>query len=221
MSIFLFNPNTNAATTSAMMQMASTEGFCLVGKTAPFGASMIVEPVSLARGADAVVAMLDELLIARAPIHGIIIAAFGDPGLARVRDNPVIRRQEIPVCGIGEASFLEAGANGRRFAVATTTPALEGAIASAVAASGMSPQFLGSFFTRADPFEAVKDPARLVELLAEAVRAGEDAGAEAVIIGGGPLAKAASELVANSNLAIIEPLPAAARLMAARMAARG
>lgn len=221
MSIFLFNPNTSAATTSAMTELASAEGLRLIGKTAPFGAPMIVEPGSLARGADAVVAMLDELLVAQAPIHGIIIAAFGDPGLARVRDNPVIRRHEIPVCGIGEASFLEAGANGRRFAVATTTPALEGAIASAVAASGMSPQFLGSFFTRADPFEAVKDPLRLVELLAEAVRAGEEAGAEAVIIGGGPLAKAASELVGNRTLAIIKPLPAAARLMAARIAARG
>jgi allantoin racemase len=221
MSIFLFNPNTSAATTSAMTELASAEGLRLIGKTAPFGAPMIVEPGSLARGADAVVAMLDELLVAQAPIHGIIIAAFGDPGLARVRDNPVIRRHEIPVCGIGEASFLEAGANGRRFAVATTTPALEGAIASAVAASGMSRQFLGSFFTRADPFEAVKDPLQLVELLAEAVRAAEEAGAEAVIIGGGPLAKAASELVGNRSLAIIKPLPAAARLMAARIAARG
>lgn len=203
-----------------MTDLASAEGLHITGKTAPFGVPMIVEPLSLAQGADAVVAMLDHLVNIGAPIHGIIIAAFGDPGLARVRDNPFIRQTRTPVCGIGEASFLEAGTDGRRFAVATTTPALEESIAAAVAASGMTRGFIGSFFTRADPFTAVRDPAQLVELLAEAVMAAHKAGAEAVIIGGGPLAQAASALVQSTAFTIIEPVPAAARRMARLIAAR-
>lgn len=220
MSVFLFNPNTNVETTAIMTERASIEGLRITGKTAPFGMPMIVEPASLAQGADAVVAMLDELLAQNVPVHGIIISAFGDPGLARVRDNPVIRGQNIPVCGIGEASFLEAGADGRRFAVVTTTPALEDAIALAVAASGMDRQFIGSFFTKADPFSAVGNPDRLVALLAEAALTAKKAGADAVIVGGGPLVKAASALAASEDLAIIEPVPAAARLMVKRIAAR-
>ncbi|MGE6741251.1 aspartate/glutamate racemase family protein [Allorhizobium pseudoryzae] len=218
MSIYLFNPNTNADTTKAMAELASAEGLRVTGRTAPFGVPMIVAPASLAQSADAVVAMFDELLDAGAPIQGIIIAAFGDPGLAQVRAKATLRDRAIPVCGIGEASFIEAGAEGRRFAVATTTPALEGAIRSAVDASGMSANFLGSFFTKADPFAAVRDPAWLVELLAEVVLEAKAAGAEAVIIGGGPLAKAASKLVGKQDLVIIEPVPAAARLMARRIA---
>lgn len=218
MPVFLFNPNTNPSTTETMTAIVSAEGLEVEGRTAPFGVPMIVEPVSLARSAEAVLAMLDALLATSTPIDGIIIAAFGDPGLQAVRASAEVRKRGIPICGIGEASFLEAGAQGRRFAVATTTPELEADIASAVATTGMSRQFLGSFFSRTDPFEAVADPEALVRLLDEAVARAESAGAEAVIIGGGPLAQAAASLAKHHSLAIVQPLPAAARLMAKRIA---
>lgn len=220
MSIFLFNPNTNVATTAAMVEIASAEGVALVGRTAPFGVPMIVEPSALERSAEAVEAMFNELIANGSPIEGIIIAAFGDPGLEKLRHNKVVRERGIEVCGIGEASFLEAASGGRRFAVATTTPALEAAIAAAVVRCGLESQFLGSFFTKSDAFEAVRDGERLVQLLAEAVHEAEKAGAEAVIIGGGPLAKAASKLIGLKGPAIVEPVPAAVRLLKARIAVR-
>lgn len=220
MSVLLFNPNTNAATTASMVEIAATTGLVPEGRTAPFGASMIVEPEALATGTQAVLAMLETALNENDAIDGIIVAAFGDPGLATLRTHPQVLARRICTCGIGEASFLEAGANGRRFAVATTTPALEASIASAVKASGMEAGFLGSFFTTGDPFAAVSDPAVLTDLLGEAVEAAVKAGAEAVIIGGGPLARAAIALSKRYSLPIIEPVPAAARLMAKRIATR-
>ncbi|MBP1845510.1 Asp/Glu/hydantoin racemase [Rhizobium petrolearium] len=221
MPVLLFNPNTNAETTASMVDIASTIGLAVEGRTAAFGASMIVEPKALAVGAKAVLTLLDEALAGPEPVDGIIVAAFGDPGLAEMRIHPEVVRCGIAVCGIGEASFLEAAAGGRRFAVATTTPALETSIAEAVATTGLSDLFLGSFFTPSDPFSAVADPALLVDLLSDTVVKAVRAGAEAVIIGGGPLARAAAALSSRHALAIIEPVPAAARLISARIAAKG
>jgi allantoin racemase len=207
-SVLLVNPNTNGATTRAMVEIALSSGTGLdfVGRTAPFGAPMITEPEALATGARAVSAVLDETLAQRETVEGIIIAAFGDPGLDDAR-----QRLTVPVCGIGEASFFEAAAGGRRFAVATTTPALEGAIAARVASAGLAAQFAGTTFTDADPVYAVAEETRLVELLRAAVDKAVLSGAQAVIIGGGPLARAAAQLRRTCAVPIIEPVPAAAR----------
>lgn len=208
MSILIVNPNTNSATTAAMVEIAVSAGTGLnfAGRTAPFGVPMIIEPEALATGATAVCRLMDEAIARREPMEGIVIAAFGDPGLDDVR-----RRLAVPVCGIGEASFLEAAADGRRFAVATTTPALVDTIAARVECAGLSAQFIGTSLTEADPFQAVADEARLVKLLRAAVERAAHLGAEAVIIGGGPLTRAAAHLRADCTLPIIEPIPAAAR----------
>ena len=149
-------------------------------------------------------------------VEGVIIAAFGDPGIEAAR-----QALAVPVCGIGEASFREAGAGDRRFAVATTTPGLVDAIAGRVATAGLADNFVGTFLTEGDPFALVADPAGLVAALAEACeRARRKAGAEAVIIGGGPLAKAATEIAARLDMTIVEPIPAAVRLIRQLIARR-
>ncbi|WP_163269522.1 aspartate/glutamate racemase family protein [Chelativorans alearense] len=208
MSVLLVNPNTNSSTTAAMVEIALSAGTGLdfAGRTAPFGVSMITVPEALATGARAVLTLLEEAFARREPLEGVIIAAFGDPGLDEAR-----RRLTVPVCGIGEASFHEAAAGGRRFAVATTTPALEDAIAARVARAGLAAQFAGTVFTEADPVLAVAEEARLIVLLKVAVERAARSGAEAVIIGGGPLARAAVQLHGVSAIPIIEPVPAAAR----------
>ncbi|OHV80500.1 aspartate/glutamate racemase family protein [Rhizobium sp. LCM 4573] len=212
--ILLINPNTNRETTDTMVAIAASAmpHHDFVGRTAPFGESMIVEPLALATGARAVSTILADEPVEGAVFDGAIIAAFGDPGL-----DEASRLAAIPVCGIGEASFHEAGAADRRFAVATTTPALERAIAERVEKAGLSSRFIGSFFTEGDPFAVIADPARLKEQLALAVEEAIGAGAEAVIIGGGPLAMAARDLEGHYRVPIIEPVPAAARRIAAML----
>ena len=76
---------------------------------------MILTTDELAAAAPAVV----EIGLAGADrVDGAIIGAFGDPATA------LREQRSIPVVGIAEAAMLEAAEGGRRFGVATTTPAL-------------------------------------------------------------------------------------------------
>ncbi|WP_182422227.1 aspartate/glutamate racemase family protein [Aureimonas sp. ME7] len=208
--IALVNPNTSVATTEAMLCIArrTRPELELEGFTAPFGPSLIIDELGLAQAADAVVALGDRL----ENFDGVIVAAFGDPGLKALR-----ARLAMPVTGIAEAGMTEAVRGARRFAVATTTPELAGAIAQAARRYGVGEAFLGTFLTPGNPIDLMRDPARLVEALAEACREGVRAGAEAVVIGGGPLAEAARALNGRIGAEIVEPVPAAVRLVLSRL----
>ncbi|MBP0614586.1 aspartate/glutamate racemase family protein [Jiella mangrovi] len=212
MTVYLLNPNTSRATTEAMTAIAGREApdLHIAGLTAPFGPAMIVDEAGLAIGAEAVAAMA-RTLAERGDADAIIVAAFGDPGIEAVR----ARFPDRAVTGLGEASFAEAGEGGRRFAVATTTPGLVAAIAERVRLSGLSDLFLGTVLTSGDPQALVRSPARLAERLEEACRqARDELGAEAVIIGGGPLAEAAEMLTDRLSIPVIAPVRATARLVA-------
>jgi allantoin racemase len=118
----------------------------------------------------------------------------------------------VPVIGIAEASMREAAEGGRRFGIATTTPALVELIAAYAARLGLANLYVGIRLTSGDPLALVADPPLLVEALAEAARQSiERDGAEAVIIGGGPLNRAATALAPRFTMPIIAPIPAAMR----------
>jgi allantoin racemase len=212
--ILLINPNSSAATTAMMVGIAqaAAAGACEVaGATAQRAPPMIVEPDALAAAAGEVV----EIAVSNdGQYDGFIVAAFGDPGLAEVRE-----RCRTPAVGIAESAFREASAGGRRFGIATTTPALKAAIDQRVALLGLSVQYTGLRITSGEPAELVKDRDRLRGALADAVRhcIGDD-GAEAVIIGGGPLGEAARELEPMFSIPIVPPIPAAIRAILAILA---
>jgi Asp/Glu/hydantoin racemase len=205
--VLLINPNTSVATTEQMAAIARSVAppdAEITGLTARRGVPMILSTEELAAAASEVVKLG---LAAAAKFDGIIIGAFGDPGLAALRDLV-----SIPVVGIAEAGMLEAAAGGRRFGVATTTPALVGLIAERARELGLADLYTGIRLTSGDPLALVADPARLADALAEAVRQSiyRD-GAEAVIIGGGPLGQAAIALAPRFKTPIIAPIPAAMR----------
>ena len=203
--ILLVNPNSLEATTAMMVAIAksvATDGFDIVGVTATRAPQMIVTPDALET------AGLEVEEIARAHQHtcdGIIVAAFGDPGLAGIK-----AALKLPAVGIGESSMLEAAENGRRFGVATTTPLLAAKINVMPEALGLQSRYTGTRFAEGDPQELMRDPARLRAALAGAVEAciAQD-GAEAVIIGGGPLGEAARELQPKFAVPVIAPIPSA------------
>ncbi|HTQ34830.1 MAG TPA: aspartate/glutamate racemase family protein [Stellaceae bacterium] len=203
--ILLINPNSSEATTAQMTTIAravAPPGVEIVCATARRAPPMILTTAELAAAEREVVAMgLDGARDA----DGIIIGAFGDPGLAALH-----ARVGIPVVGIAEAAMLEAAAGGRRFGVATTTPALVDYIAVRAREMGVGDLYTGIRLTEGEPIELVADPPRLVEALAAAVRlAIENDGAEAVAIGGGPLGNAAAVLAGRFATPIIAPIPAA------------
>jgi allantoin racemase len=204
--ILLINPNSSEATTAMMVGIAQgvvPDAVTVVGATATRSPRMIVTADALAAAADEVVEIGWHQASA---VSGIIVSAFGDPGLAELQ-----RRLPIPVVGICEASMKEASAGGRRFGVATTTPDLVEAIGQRARDYGVAHQFTGVRLTAGDPAEVTTDPARLRDALAGAVGACFEDGAEAVIIGGGPLGQAAEVLAQTLRRPIIAPIPAAAR----------
>lgn len=206
--LLLVNPNTSVATTDAMLAVArnaASDGVVIEGATARFGEPLITDEAALAVAADAV------LDVPRSPgLDGIIVAAFGDPGLDALR-----RSQPVPVTGIAEAAMAEAARHGR-FVVVTTTPALAGPIARLADHYGHGATFAGVRLTPGDPAAAMADPARLLTALAAACMDAVRDGASAIVIGGGPLAVAARALSQEMAVPIIEPIPAAVRLASGR-----
>jgi Asp/Glu/hydantoin racemase len=138
---------------------------------------------------------------------GVIIAAFGDPGLARAK-----ALLPIPVTGIAEAGMLAAAEGGRRFAVVTTTPNLAAPIAERAAGYGLAECFGGVHVTPGDPPALMADPEALDAALFAACQTAIAAGARAIVIGGGPLAVAARRLSGRVPVPLIEPVVAAVRL---------
>jgi Asp/Glu/hydantoin racemase len=207
MRILLINPNTSQATTEMMVaiaQAAAPHGVTVFGATARHGVTMIVDTAALTAAGPEVVEIGVQL---GRDAAGVIVSAFGDPGLACLR-----RRVEVPVVGIAEAAMLEAAHDGRRFGVATVTPELAGPIEARAVALGLGRLYTGIRLTPGDPLRLAADPDRLLAALAEAVtRCIRCDGAAAVVIGGGPLGDAAAALARGVGVPVIAPIPAAVR----------
>lgn len=212
--VLLINPNGSSATTETMVSIAQDvfghAGSAVVvsGQTNPAAPQMLTTPDQLAMAADDVARMQIP-----GAIDGVILSAFGDPG-----GVALAARLECPVVGIGAAAARAAAEGGHRFAVATTTPQLGPDIDMLMRTHGQSGTYLGSFITQGDPQTLLQDPAALDAALISACTAAAQAGAERIIIGGGPLAQAAIRIADQVPAPLIQPLPAACRALIARMA---
>ena len=214
----LVNPNTSVSTTQVMLALAQEAAgtqATLEALTAGFGAPLICDEPALAVAADAVLALLPALV--QSQPSGVIIAAFGDPGRARLSCL-----LGCPVIGIAQAAMAEAALGGRRFSVVTTTPDLAPAIMRTARRYGLGRHCLGVRLTPGDPRELMTDPVALEQaLLLACAAAVRDDGAQSIVIGGGPLAVAARAVAHRLPVPVIEPVPAAVRLVLARIAGQG
>ena len=210
----LINPNTNAATTQAMLAIArytASDKAVLDGLTARFGQPLICNEVALRGAAEAVLALAPQ--IQRSRPAGVIIAAFGDPGHFQLS-----QLLACPVVGIAQAGMAEAAHQGRRFSVVTTTPDLVHAILQTAHRYGLASQCKGVRLTNGDPLKLMADPAALeAAMLFACQQAVDEDGAEAIVIGGGPLANVARVLAQRLKIPIVEPVPAAVRMVLAQI----
>lgn len=211
--LLLINPNTNEKTTQEMLHIARAAapfGQVIDGATVAHGAPLIYDDEKLSVSANAVTELASRLDLAQ--YAGIIVAAFGDPGIDALRDIST-----VPVTGIAEAGILEAARGNRRFSIVTTTPELVSAIHKRVERYGFKDNFAGVRLTEGKVIELMSDPIRLEESLAQAclTAISEDA-AEAIVIGGGPLAVHALALKSRFSVPIVEPVPTAVQLAIAR-----
>ncbi|SFR01478.1 aspartate/glutamate racemase family protein [Poseidonocella sedimentorum] len=198
MRVLLMNPNASRAVTEMMCRIAARSlPHPPEPWTAPRGPDLISTPDALDAAAAGISAAVLE-----PGLDGIIVSAFGDPGAAELA-----RRIEIPVVGIGAAAARACAAP---FAVATTTPALAGRIDALMAAQAGRNPYLGCFLTEEDPDALMADERALDGALSDAIRRAASAGAQQVIIGGGPLGAAADRLAPSSPVTLVNPIRAAA-----------
>lgn len=210
MKVLIVNPNSNRATTEMMRKYAQAElpEFEVIGATAAAGPKMITEDIALGQSRRYVVSAVLNALDANPDIAAVVVAAYGDPGRDILEDL-----LDIPVFGIGKSSMVAASQGGRAFGVATSTPGLATAIAAMGERFKGDADFVGVTLTKSDPTVLAADPQRQFEELRDAVQACVDKGAQAVIIGGGPLSETARRLSELGMGTIIEPVPAACAMV--------
>jgi allantoin racemase len=213
--IVLVNPNTSEPLTALMVEIArefSPAGFRIAGLTARFGAPLLTNEVEVDEAAHAVRALAPELAQSA---DAVIVSAFGDPGaddLAALLDQPVI--------GIAEAGMRAAAANGRRFAVVTHTRRLVRRMALRAEEIGLGTHCVCVLATEGDPVALMATPVELESALQGlAEQAVAKHGAEAIIIGGGPLGRVAKGLSGKVGVPVIEAIPEAVRYLAAALGA--
>lgn len=218
-TVALINPNSSAATTATLVAIARRalgEDYRVHGRTARTGPTLIQDEAALRDAAREVLAIARRLLADHPAPDALIVAAFGDPAVDALRDST-----SVPVVGIAEAAIGEAADGGRRFGIATTTPGLVDVITAKVTALGAATGFTGIRLTSAHPDRVMADPDLLYDQLAAAVRDCVRLDhADAVVIGGGPLAAVADRLHSAVPVPLIAPVPAACRAVARLLAAR-
>jgi allantoin racemase len=220
-TLLLVNPNTDVRVTAVMGDIARDAlsnlnvgtRFEIVTRTVNRGVSLITHEQALSEAAQALIDSLHEL--DTADLAGVIIGAFGDPGLMQLRS-----RLKVPVTGLAEASMALAAASiapGGHFAVVTTTPQLADSIVATAWRYGHADCFAGVELTPGDPASLMANAQALEDAMyAACLRAIDRRGASALVIGGGPLAQVARALGPRLPVPVIAPIPAAVRCAAQR-----
>ena len=201
--LLLINPNATVSVTERMA-VAAREVLgprWYVEEMTNVGAPPIItDDAGLKLATDLMVDAFDK---GRDPLDGVMVAAFGDPGLQELK-----AKLPVPVAGIAESGMLEAAEIGN-FAIVAPTPDLFDAITALSVRDRMS----ALLTTTTDIYVLMNEPQALVETLREMIDEAVARGdVDAVVIGGGPLADAAKTLAAsNPPCPIVGPVPAAAR----------
>ena len=206
--IALLNPNTNTEATRLMLESAQRvlpHWARVEGRTAPRGTPLITNNAALDAAAQVVATYGCE--VAAEGFDVVVVAGFGDPGLQVLR-----ALLPIPVVGIAEAGIREAGAGGRSYSIVTITPDLHAGLRRSAMACGQHHNLVSVRFTAGDPVVLARDARALQDaLLHTSQRAVEKDGAQAIVIGGGPLVRAANAIAPLLDVPLVEPVAAAVR----------
>lgn len=190
MRLLLINPNISESVTAlirseAMRSAAATTEVCVL--TAPFGVAYIETRMEAILGAYAALQLAAE--------HGskhdaVIIAAFGDPGLAGIREL-----MPLPVLGLTESALASACLLGHRFSIIAISQRIQAWYRETVQANGLLNR-LASIRALDRPLTSVgaiqwEHGEHLLELCNLAVQVD---GADVIVLAGAPLAGLAREL---------------------------
>lgn len=214
MRLLIINPNISAEVTSlieAEARRSSGPGVELVLSTAAYGVEYIETRFEALIAAGAVAERIAEH---HGTVDGVVVAAFGDPGLPALKELT-----DVPVIGITEAALCAAGLQGQRFSIIAISDRITAWYRDCVERFGLAGRLasirsikaaLGGIGTVQDDFRDT-----LVELARLAV---EQDGADVVILAGAPLAGLAREVADQIPVPIVDGIAAGVRMAEAVVA---
>lgn len=215
MKLLVINPNISRSVTAliaAEARRAVGPGTEIVPVTAPFGVAYIETVSEATIGAYAAMTLYAEH---GAGCDAVLIAAFGDPGLAAVREIA-----PVPVVGIAEAAFAAAGEIGPRFSIVAISERIalwyrECAAINEVRAN------LASIRTLSAPLRDIGSVQEDHEaaLFALCIRIAEEDAADAVILAGAPLAGLGRRIAGRLPVPLVDGVSSGVRLAEARVRA--
>ena len=216
MRLLIVNPNTSAGVTAridAAAQAMARRGERFVTASALTGPPLIVTEADTQA---AIAGVLGAIAAHKGPVDGIILASFGDTGAAEVR----AAYPHLPVLGIAEAAFAAVKALSGPFAIVTFAPEVAGPLLAKARAHDVGERLL-RVASLPDPLG--HDPADIAEALcAPLTRLCRDCtaeGAQAIVLGGGPLAGLAARIAPHCTVPVIDGTQAAIAQMRARIPA--
>lgn len=188
--IMVLNPNTSPVVTGLLHRAASGRvppGCTVLTRSVAAGPEALRTAEDLAVAAHEVVAVAGSVT----GIDGLVIAAFGDPGLEAAQAVAA-----FPVVGIGSCGLRAAAAHGA-FAILTLGPKMDGMLRARVDRLGLAPRLTGLRYLDADIPGVAADPGRFLPAIAEEARRAAADGARALLLGGAPFAGLGGRVMAG------------------------
>lgn len=185
--IVILNPNTSQMVSDLLLRRARAitgTAAQIEVYTAPFGSDALRNAEDLLVAEQAVAAMATGI----GPCCGIIIGAFGDPGLSMLRAG-----MTCPVAGLGESSYLAAAALGC-FAILTMGTGMESEIWRRASGLGVADRLAECHFLTEDIPDVAARPESFMGKITEIAAAAASRGARSLLLGGAPFSGMASVL---------------------------
>jgi allantoin racemase len=207
MRILLVNPNISESVSeliAAEARRSASPGTEISVLTAPFGVAYIETRFEALLGAYAAA----QLACEHAENHdAVVVAAFGDPGLAGLREV-----LPVPVTGMTEAALASAHLLGHRISVIAISQRIQAWYREVIESYGFGSR-LASIRALDRPLSAIagvqQEHAQALKALAE--RAVDEDGAEVIILAGAPLAGLARSLQGQLPVPVVDGVSSAVR----------
>ncbi len=207
MRILLVNPNISdsvSALIEAEARRNALPGTELTVLTAPFGVAYIETRFEALIGAYAAAQLAAE----HGPQHdAVIVAAFGDPGLAGIREL-----LPVPVLGLTESALASACLLGHRFSIVAISQRIQAWYREVVQANGLAGR-LASIRALDTPLADIgsvqQDHGARLQALCE--RCVDEDGADVIVLAGAPLAGLARSLAGQLPVPVVDGVSSAMR----------
>lgn len=204
MKILVINPNISESVSElirAEAERAASPGTEIIVRTAQFGVEYIETRVEALLAGAAVAEIIAE---ESENVDGVVVAAFGDPGMPALKELV-----DIPVIGITEAALHTAALHGSKFSIVAISDRIQAWYRECVERNHLLTR-MASIRSLDDPLEnigSVQDQYRdkLLQLAQDVVA--QD-GADAVILAGAPLAGLARDIGSGIPVPVVDGISA-------------